>query len=939
MRLHNIKSFGEGPCGDGVTVAFQPGVNRIAGRNGNGKTTLIESLGFALFGACPLFLETFDPTTYFLRSGCRAGEIEVTFTHGEGTWRVERPLGKGNPKRAKVAQVEDGSLCAEGEAEVTAFLCRLLGVAEPRRLQDLFTKLLGVQQGHLTRPFDSKPGQAKEFFEPLLEVEIFRQCFERLKPALDPLDQRRRELERERAALEERIRERQDSAEALQACRAALEELERDAQALEKELEAVRTRKAALEGRAAAIREAQGLRDQARQTLALRRQDLAHAQELAGEAREAARDLAALEEGHRSFLEAEGALAQLRVHQKTRQDLEGRRQAAALRKAEREAQGRLARDRAALHRGQGDQKQQEAGALEARRTALAAELETSREAFQALQEASREGAEALEGLTPFLSPLPRHLERQARLLEQVEALQAEMAGWDPQAPGLAREEEARQEKRVQDLAAASGDLEARHRALAAQLKDIKGGVCPFLKEACRQFDPARVGADLEALAARIPEAARALLEAREALAQARARREELGRKEAQRAARAQVLREAAQELGASFQALEAADLWEALGRLQAWGQPSTLPAFPGPGEDRARHGAILSWVEQLRGWWRERAALAREAKEEADGEALARLKKEQECQDLGARRALLAREAGDLEAQAHGQATEAQTLEAQAREAQGEVEALQGELLAFAHLDEDLAFHQRRLEAHRETHEAYLGRKPAADQLQSREQELERQLGLAAGAAAALEDREKELEALQMAFDPQALQQAADRHQALVADDARHQTRLDGLRRDLELARRRHEEWNQAREAHGLLQARHARLEAARDLGELAREVLKNAAPAVAQHLCTAIAREAQRLFNRINGDPVELQWSSQRYSLRVDPGERRFAMLSGGEQTKLALAMTLAMVQEFSALRFCIFDEPTYGVDAESRARLADAILDKYRLSCRMSL
>ena len=64
------------------------------------------------------------------------------------------------------------------------------------------------------------------------------------------------------------------------------------------------------------------------------------------------------------------------------------------------------------------------------------------------------------------------------------------------------------------------------------------------------------------------------------------------------------------------------------------------------------------------------------------------------------------------------------------------------------------------------------------------------------------------------------------------------------------------------------------------------------------------------------------------RYSLRVTPGDRRFAMLSGGEQTKLALAMTLAMIQNFSGLGFCIFDEPTYGVDAESRERLADAIL-----------
>jgi exonuclease SbcC len=77
-----------------------------------------------------------------------------------------------------------------------------------------------------------------------------------------------------------------------------------------------------------------------------------------------------------------------------------------------------------------------------------------------------------------------------------------------------------------------------------------------------------------------------------------------------------------------------------------------------------------------------------------------------------------------------------------------------------------------------------------------------------------------------------------------------------------------------------------------------------------------------------MNSEPIELVWDAERYSLRVAPGERRFAMLSGGEQTKLALAMTLAMIDEFSGLRLCIFDEPTYGVDADSRHKLADAIL-----------
>jgi exonuclease SbcC len=112
------------------------------------------------------------------------------------------------------------------------------------------------------------------------------------------------------------------------------------------------------------------------------------------------------------------------------------------------------------------------------------------------------------------------------------------------------------------------------------------------------------------------------------------------------------------------------------------------------------------------------------------------------------------------------------------------------------------------------------------------------------------------------------------------------------------------------------------------DLTQIARRVLQKAAPKVAQHVCRRVAARAQQIFNQINPEPIELEWMAEKYSLRIDPGDRRFAMLSGGEQTKLALAMTLAMIQEFSGLQFCVFDEPTYAVDADSRQKLADAIL-----------
>jgi len=153
---------------------------------------------------------------------------------------------------------------------------------------------------------------------------------------------------------------------------------------------------------------------------------------------------------------------------------------------------------------------------------------------------------------------------------------------------------------------------------------------------------------------------------------------------------------------------------------------------------------------------------------------------------------------------------------------------------------------------------------------------------------------------------------------------------LQSAQRELKQEKERLKGWKEACAERDRIDGEMSRLRAAGELARLAGKVLKNAAPAVAQHLCKRIAASAQRIFNQINQEPIELDWKAEpQYSLRVVPGDRRFGMLSGGEQTKLALAMTLAMIQEFSGLHFAVFDEPTYGVDADSRQKLADAILE----------
>ena len=153
-------------------------------------------------------------------------------------------------------------------------------------------------------------------------------------------------------------------------------------------------------------------------------------------------------------------------------------------------------------------------------------------------------------------------------------------------------------------------------------------------------------------------------------------------------------------------------------------------------------------------------------------------------------------------------------------------------------------------------------------------------------------------------FDPERLKVAIADHQNKRDRATTFQTSLESEQKNLEKEGKRFKEWGSACLERDRVSAEIGRCEAAKAITELARKTLRDTAPSVAQHLCNRIAARAQSIFNQMNSEPIELVWDAERYILRVAPGERRFAMLSGGEQTKLALAMGEAVRIEFRDLR-----------------------------------
>jgi DNA repair protein SbcC/Rad50 len=935
VRLKNIKSYGAGDADDGVTVEFEPGVNRIAGRNGHGKSTLIEAIGYALFLATPDFAENFAVDTYLLRNGTKTGEIDVTFEHHSAAHRVERGIGKASKRRTKVIDLADGSICAEGDKEVEDFLCRLLGVPSGKTLIEVFTKLVGVKQGRLTRPFDSKAAEARRFFEPLFDVAIFKQCHDKLKPARDQFNVRLGVTRERKAGVDQKIADRADSVEKLAAAAETIRHQQGDSETAGKARDAAKANKDKHEQFKQARAEAEKRCDSVKNELYLADNQLTTAKQRLTESEGAVAIAKETLPAHENHGDATRQLTALEAQRVERDALKWRRDAAESERKEYKSRADAARAQAGAYSKQ--QKVKSAGLEKMGRelATLDTRLSNSELDFKNTEKAFAEADELRSELQVWISSLGGTTRRIREAADEISRLHQDLLAWKPEALKAAEEANTQASAKLKANSNKLAEARERHATLKAQLDQIAGGVCPFLKESCRQFDEAKVQADLSTLIQEIENGEQLLADCEKIAKEATQALDVLKEQSAQLKPKQAALESESRELLQELQALLPKNISAAAGKLRAWEDHiEILPASPVVAdvikpEDASRVAeAAAGFVGETGDWWDRVEQLFGEREEQQQKTRQDRVRDEQTLKHLRKQNADVTSEAERLAAEAEATQKEAEKLDANAAESQKKLGECDDNLKVYASLDNTLKAQRERLETHQEGHEKYLQAKELAGALKDRQATVASADSKRAETDVRLKAEAQKLAEADKVFDPEALSSAIEDYETKSNMVATMREKLKHAQQAKGKEEKRFQEWETAVEELSAIERELSRLEASIEITDLARKVLQNAAPTVAQHLCDRIAGRTQIVFNQINPDPIELSWDARQYSVRIVPGDRRFAMLSGGEQTKLALALTLAMIEEFGGLRFCIFDEPTYGVDADSRRKLADAII-----------
>lgn len=99
---------------------------------------------------------------------------------------------------------------------------------------------------------------------------------------------------------------------------------------------------------------------------------------------------------------------------------------------------------------------------------------------------------------------------------------------------------------------------------------------------------------------------------------------------------------------------------------------------------------------------------------------------------------------------------------------------------------------------------------------------------------------------------------------------------------------------------------------------------------AISKYMLSGISNIASVNFNKITGRTERIEWSNEekdKYAVYLVGQERKiaFEQLSGGEQVSVAIAIRETMTEYFTNSKFMILDEPTNNLDIERKKLLAE--------------
>ena len=977
VELEDIKSHQH------FSQEFQAGTTAIVGKNGAGKTSIIEGIAWALFD----FLDYNRDD--FVRRGAKKGVVRVTFQSGKDNrfYTVIRETGG----KHRVFDEELKTYAVEHNSNVMAFLREHLQVEAGTNLKELYRAAIGVPQGTFTAVFLDNATTRKAVFDRLLKVEEYREGAKKLGETANLIKEKRQAVEIRLKVAENDLANFEPTQKEHQQILREIADLNQNLSDLQNEIERRAVSVVGFETARQRFETAQIVLREAQNKLANQRLQQQNAKQNRDQAEKAQARLRIVEPDFLVYVQAETDLQSLELERRERDHLRDKKNQIERELIDHKAREQFLREnlkKAVAAKSLADELAPqivEQTRLEneyktllnnradlqaaARQTAeLKPQVDAKRKEYKDLSEQIKDGetgrdaAAQIETKTAERKQIEQKLNETARAVTSLELLK-------PQARSLNQELEkietnieratgeiaqldkfAVQAQRVNFLHEAEIELREKIANLRARIeldqkfqREVKNGVCPILPDKCLNLRESQnlnqhfakqssqnstVLLDFESEQKGVSAELKNAREAEKNAAKLTTLREQLANLQKQRDERQTNLDRVRGEIRAlsNFTLEQQKELTVEKQKIEL-----ELQILQKSAQKYAALEGLRARIADLK---QEGKRLADEA--QRLGEIAAKLPEIETQIEQNQR---LLRELDNPTARAEGcrrEAAREPEFQQNLIEVSAKIENFDRDkqnfeklLTKFAALDEKIAAANAELKRAKPMRDEFLQNQPLAEKLPQLNEELARLTVEVENLIGEQTARQTELDGARADYSEEnhrqeksALDAARSNEAAARATLQQKLARQSQLETQLERLKTVREQLEQDL-------SEQTRLQRVHETTDYIRETLKQAAPHVGEILRFEIAKEASVLFREVTGDAARsLKWTSD-YEIVLDENgyQRPFANLSGGEQMAAALSIRLTLLTQLSDLRIAFFDEPTTNLDHERRENLARQI------------
>jgi exonuclease SbcC len=259
------------------------------------------------------------------------------------------------------------------------------------------------------------------------------------------------------------------------------------------------------------------------------------------------------------------------------------------------------------------------------------------------------------------------------------------------------------------------------------------------------------------------------------------------------------------------------------------------------------------------------------------------------------------------------------------------VTARKDDLKTFADLDASIAKAEQERQQHQPARDAYTANLNVAQDLDSRQQHLQKLQQTLATVTADFKAKQAELDNRKQGFQPELLHSARQEKEQLLAEVATLRQQIVDSRRNAE---RLETEITQLKLVQEYIAVKQMEIKSYEEKEKLVKflrnQVFKNVSAQLSERFREEISLRADRIYRTISETDEELYWGDNYQIVLKDMQdgalrERSDDQLSGGQTMSAVVALRLALLQTIGA-RIAFFDEPTSNLDAARRENLAHA-------------